>query len=150
MVGASGQASRPPGTVVPGMQHGLDCPLTPRTVWQWLVLATNCRCIYGALLMLRLQTFFFFFYIFCFAFSDFIPTVWTKMHSNKHQSNSLSSCGFLWVRVRGACRSRGKRVTEPLLGRWPGLLWRLWTSVMEGLLPSKVSSRDPLSLFWLG
>lgn len=43
--------------------------------------------------MLRLQTYF---VCVCFTFPDFIPTVWTKMHQNKHQSNSLISVGFLW------------------------------------------------------
>lgn len=49
----------PLGRWDPRIWRSLDCPLPPRTVWQWLVLATNGRCIYGALLMPRLQTLFF-------------------------------------------------------------------------------------------
>lgn len=83
--------SRPPGTMY--FQGSAGSKLSPASqdCLAMTCIGHHCRCIYGALRMLRLQTF-----AFCFASSDFIPMVWTKMHSNKHQSNSWVSLGFLW------------------------------------------------------
>lgn len=103
---------------------GLGCSLPPRTVWQWLVLATNCRCIYGALLMLRLQTFFVFASFFLILY-QLCGLRCIKINIRVTHWSLLVFCGDLGVSVRYV--SEWKEVLQQKASsRWWSGLQLVW------------------------